>query len=600
MPAMRIRFLSLALTGLLGLPTLGLVGCSSDPESQELGMSPEPGKDDGAGVLGLAVNGDYADTQVWKVTNQWEDRTTPAARAAGIAWPENSGLSWDEKFAQWVGSFEHIAGEGMYAGDTINITSPYDKSMPGPRLDCADLAIMLRVSFAAWYGLPFYMVAGSNPVVYFGHFGVRTAQGRWNQAPRFADYADNAKLTASQLAASWPHDAGLRSQHVSEDAVGFLDGGKGGMGAWLDEMHPNKRVGRLITFMQNYLGSMNMVDPNNTFNLVPEALRTGDTLLFRRGTRGTGHTMVVVSTVKNPDGTIEAQDVYGNEPPAQPFFDSTQSTKGNFTDDEGGGPSMNSDGEVYVKLGGGLKRWRVAKVKGDRYINTWMNGDEASWVDSSDYARLSARPKQFDKLLGEAPYEKKLAGLLEQIDDKRNHLRQFPASCAARERREALFADLTYLMYDHAQWSTAQVEAKYRVLEDYIYPALDYSKSKTCCWNSSTTAMADIIVAYNKEQQKNQCVAPTPFVRNAGVYQPFADYAQRIGRGAEWRAWSKDEDCTATSDSDTLLENKHPETSYCDLASIDPPPPPQLDGGAPGNAGTGGEPGGDVDGGVQP
>ena len=300
--------------------------------------------------------------------------------------------------------------------------------------------------------------------------------------------------------------------------------------------------------------------------------------MYRRATRGTGHTMVIVSATKNADGTIEAQDVYGNEPPAQPSYDSTQATKSNFTSDEGGGPSMNSDGEIYSHIGGGLKRWRVAKVKGDRWINTWMNGDEASWIDNTDYARVSARPQQFDKILGEAPFPQKLQGLLDQIEDKRNHLRRFPASCSARERRELLFSDLVSLMGDHDNWSIEQTEAKYRNIEDYIYPALDYEKSKTCCWNSSTQAMAEIIVAYNKDQQKDQCVAPTQFVRAAGAYSPFAAYAQKIGRGADWKTWSADEECVATSDTDKLLEDKQPSSQFCTLASVQPPIP-IVDGG---------------------
>ena len=45
------------------------------------------------------------------------------------------------------------------------------------------------------------------------------------------------------------------------------------MGAFLDEIHLNKRAARLIMFTQAYLGSHNMVDSRNTYNLVPEAVR---------------------------------------------------------------------------------------------------------------------------------------------------------------------------------------------------------------------------------------------------------------------------------------------------------------------------------------
>ena len=32
-----------------------------------------------------------------------------------------------------------------------------------------------------------------------------------------------------------------------------------------------------------------------------------------------------------------------------------------------------------------LKRFRVAKVRNGKWFNTWMNADEASWVNDTDY-----------------------------------------------------------------------------------------------------------------------------------------------------------------------------------------------------------------------
>ena len=40
--------------------------------------------------------------------------------------------------------------------------------------------------FAAWYELPFFMEAySSGKTVYFGHNGIRTKDGRWNNMPNF-------------------------------------------------------------------------------------------------------------------------------------------------------------------------------------------------------------------------------------------------------------------------------------------------------------------------------------------------------------------------------------------------------------------------------
>ena len=101
--------------GLLGL-TAALFGCSdsaSDKNSDDYynasgnfctnpdTCQPEGpvGKADNAGVPGdqHAVRR-HRDTQVWTVKNKWEDRNTTEAKKAGIAWPANSGLNWDEKY----------------------------------------------------------------------------------------------------------------------------------------------------------------------------------------------------------------------------------------------------------------------------------------------------------------------------------------------------------------------------------------------------------------------------------------------------------------------------------------------------------------------
>src|SRR5215510_9424114 len=96
---------------------IGLAGCASgdavDPD-EEWGMSgplsptPPPGKEDSELRRSLPVATDTARTQVWTARNQWEDTDTAAARAAGLAWPANSGLTWDAKFSLWVASLAWI------------------------------------------------------------------------------------------------------------------------------------------------------------------------------------------------------------------------------------------------------------------------------------------------------------------------------------------------------------------------------------------------------------------------------------------------------------------------------------------------------------
>jgi hypothetical protein len=73
------------------------------------------------------------------VTNQWEDTDTPDAQQAGIAWGANSGLDWDQKYAAWVGSFQQVPSFDSWF-QTVTISTPFGKGVPGPKLDCADLA----------------------------------------------------------------------------------------------------------------------------------------------------------------------------------------------------------------------------------------------------------------------------------------------------------------------------------------------------------------------------------------------------------------------------------------------------------------------------
>jgi len=79
------------------------------------------------------------------------------------------------------------------------------------------------------------------------------------------------------------------------------------------------------------------------------------------------------------------------------------------------------------------------------------------------------------------------AALIAIIEDNRNHLRQYPASCSARIRREETFDKLYALNEERFGMSRAQTDQQYRTLDDYALAELEYEKSKTCCWNSTTS-----------------------------------------------------------------------------------------------------------------
>lgn len=550
------------------------VGCTTTDDwgiDGSLDPVPLPGKDDGQFHAGLRADVDSSRTDVWKVVNQWDDTTTPAARAAGMAWPADSGLTWDEKFSRWVASLEWTPSLDGFS-TTIKLSTPWGKTLPAPQLECAETSHFLRITFAAWYGLPLQLEAqdAHGQRVYFGHFGARTQSGRYAGTPEFAiQYRDD---TATDWHAQWPHDAALRAHKLAglEDSQPEIADGAV-FGAYLDELHLNKRAGYFTLLVLDYFGSVNLADTSYTYNLQPEAVRPGDFLLERWQKVGIGHTLVIKDVTPTGNANLDVTLISGSMPRRQGVKASGDRAKEYFTGDYTGGPGTASDGTPYAKLGGGLKRWRVARVRNGYWTNTWMPGDEAHWIDSTNLAAIAARPARFKDLLGQIPLDQQKTELLAQIGDARHHLSQYPASCSAREQREQAFRQLYDVEAQLAQKSRAQVDAEQRKLEDYVFAQLDYAHSKTCCWDSSTSAMYDVVMAKAAADKAAAdammvCTAPTVFAAQPGTdYQLWADYATSLGRRADWKPYTDDEGCAAhgiTSDATAPLDV----TAFCSLA----------------------------------
>jgi hypothetical protein len=319
----------------------------------------------------------------------------------------------------------------------------------------------------------------------------------------------------------------------------------------------------------NYLGSINLADSANTYNIVPEAVRAGDTLIERWQASGIGHTLVVKEVIPLGEGNLDVVTISGSMPRRQGKRESGVASKSYFTSEYTGGEGSNGDGAPYARLGGGIKRWRVTKNVGGYWTNTWMSGDEAHWINSTDYPRIAARPARFEQLLGQVSPQQQKTELLAQIADARRHLSNYPASCSARERRERAFEDLYDIGERALGLTRAEIDADYREDADYFLAELEYADSKTCCWNSSTTAMYDVIADYAADEKadaeaRGVCEPLTVFMSHTDGYQRWATYAASTGRGAAWRAWTEDETCQqANVASDT--EADHQWTDRCDL-----------------------------------
>jgi len=534
------------------------------------------GKEDGPGRAGPKASWDTGQSRVWEVEHGWGD-VTPEV---GLAWDADSGLDWNEKFAAWLESLQVIDADVGW-GKTFEIINPQGKTLPGPVLECAEVAIFLRATFAAWYGLPFYLEAwDSGQALYLGHFGFLRGDGsRFGRSPsftsRYTDYTDEWRQGQS-----WPSDAKLRKRGLygGGDEMPFLEdvaGQPAKAGAYFDEFFLNKRVGHFMMLVLSWFGSVHLADGANMFHIKADAVRAGDVLLERWQRRGIGHTIPVMRVEDIGGGRLEIAVATGSMPRRQPKWEEGADVRHYFTIEETGGEGENGDGDRFAALGGGIRRWRVAVASGGRYRNTFLPEDEASWINSTDLDAIAARPERFRELMQELSGEEKRDLAIRQVADARRHLSDYPASCSARTRREKAFAELYEVMQSEFSKAPAAVDAEYRELADYVFAELVYDKSRTCCWNSSTHAMYELAMAYNNkllEEAKAQgrCEPPVVFMaRGAGAdsdgYDLFRGFAKSVGQGDAWVTWSRDESCPWESHGGDDTEAEHAWTAWCEL-----------------------------------
>jgi hypothetical protein len=498
----------------------------------------------------LPISVDQSATAVWKVKNFWGESDTPAAREAGLAWGADSGLDWDEKYALWVGSLKKIPAQNY--GETFELTTPFGKTLPAPSLECAEASLFLRATFASWYQLPFFVEArdGKGERVFLGHFGFRTAEGKYANSANFSNYSDFSDRAERWREQGWPEDSRLRARRLGgaqdDEQPALFEGAHAG--AYFDEIFLNKRTGYFMIYLLSYFGSVNLADSSNTFNIIPEATREGDTLLHRWKRQGIGHTMVVKRVEEIVEGRFEIELVSGSMPRRQPDWESASSSKYSLTAQKGGGHEVSFYDDVsYSRLGGGIKRWRTAQVMSGRWVNVVPAKDRDVYVSSTDYTAIGERVQRFEEVLTELSPELKREVILERLHSARQHLQRYPASCAARTRREEAFTELYNLEEEHFGVSREEIDERYRRLEDYVLAELTYDQSKTCCWNSTTSDMFEIIMAYAQKEtysdDEGMCAAPTVFKSYEDGYERWSSFAEELGLGELWVEWSEDEAC---------------------------------------------------------
>lgn len=572
-----MRFLRL-LAPVLSL-ALFAAGCAQDDEVIDFdlplgqtGLAMNTAGEAPAGLQASAVNG--VDTEVWAVTRDWGDVDSEA----GMAWGAGSGLNWEQKYSAWVQSMEETATSSG-SRSTFIVTTPYGKSLAVPYLECAELAMTMRVLFASWYGLPFYMQANdaSGTTIYAGHFGFRTDAGRYKNSARYKNnYNDYSHLSAEDVAGTWPTDSKLRGRSIygGQDDNDFLaEGAKSGH--YFDELLLNKRVGYFLLNLLPFFGSINIADPVNAWDPKAESLRGGDVLLKRWKRTGIGHVMLVKSVDERANGKLTATLASGSMPRRQAVWESPAASKMLFTHDATGSANTSYDGERYVELGGGLKRWPSPALIGGRWTNRVLPSEMADFIHRSDEDAIAERPVIFETLLVTPSPEVLRDELLAIIESKRAWLRDNPSSCSARSAREDAFEELYELMEDKFGMNALTVDIQYRELEDYVFAELVYEESRTCCWNSSTRAMYDTAIDLAVESTSGQvCSEPLTFMMRDGAYDDFSSHADTLG--LPFVDWSADESCPQAETVTTDTETEHAwQASWCELELLrdtDPQP----------------------------
>jgi len=524
--------------------TVALLGCNGEEKFEASNQTDTSGP----------VVRSGAAWEVWPADNAWSDKDTPAAKKAGVAWGEDSGLTWEEKYDAWVATMETMPSDSGW-GTTVSLKTPFgDKKLPAPTLECAEVAMFLRVTFASWYHLPFYLRgwdAETKQAVFAGHFGFVDAAGNgMGKFPRFKEkYKDYEKTW--KVGDAWPSDSVLRSRRLADDdTVSFLTGPDGeelGAGAYFDEIFLNKRTGHFMRLVLLYFGSVNLADGSNMFHIQPEATQAGDVLLERWQKKGIGHTIPVVRVTSPIEGKLAIEVISGSMPRRQPRYEDAMSARRYFTMDNTGGTGAASDGTPYAKLGGGIRRWRTAQKSGGKWVNSVTAADQAIYITDSDVEAISARPAHFDEILLSGSPEEQEAALVAAIQNARHHLSEHPASCSARENREKAFTSLYALAADLGTTKEA-LDEKHRLIDDYVFGALVYEQSKTCCWNSTTAGMAEIVLDYARAEKEAAdaegiCKEPTVFRSQTDGYELWRAHAVKLGREADWLAWSEDEPC---------------------------------------------------------
>ena len=415
--------------------------------------------------------------------------------------------------------------------------------------------MFLRITFAAWYELPLQLEAHRRAAS--ASTSVTTACARrpvgTPNSPEFAiAYKDYTSMTTPTGDAPGPRTRRSRKRKLwgGEDEQPELGAGAV-FGAYLDEIHLNKRAGYFTVIALNYLGSANLADTANTYNLVPEAVRAGDMLIERwqqqrhrpHARRQGGHAARRRQPRRHDDLAARCRAARACKQ-SRPVVEELLHER------------------VHRRRGRQLRRRRATRSSaaassagastknvGGYWTNTWMAGRRgAAGSTRTDYAahrgaaralRGAARPGL--AAAAEAPSCSRRSPIA------RHHLAQYPASCSrARAPRARVRASCTTIAGElgttqaRSTRSTATARGlrarRARVHEEQDV-LLELARRRDVRHRHEETP-----------PRQRPMRARLRAARRVQVAQPTATsagrtYAASLGRAAEWKAWSEDEAC---------------------------------------------------------
>jgi hypothetical protein len=558
------------------------------------------------------IEWDHLNGSAWQVKNQWTDRSTESAMKAGLAWMANSGLSWEEKYREWLRrlpiNIDQVIQNSTQRDplESFELVNPQGKRVKIPALYPSQLILLLRASFASFYHLPFVLIAQRNQsltdqqanateeevlkhsLVYFGHFGLKGLYGNIEDSANFSAFFDHsAEYEKTEI---WKQDLMLRQQAfaLGDDVFSMLatdfnrlqedenikkipNGQVVKIGEFLDDFFCNKRTAHWMLYLLRYFSIEHIQDDYHSVQIDGQNLTQGDILLIKSD-RLYGY------WIKQADRFQEQLDLRlaVSSRQGEAILSSNDSKHLvnidlNYLGLQQTIESQNDYNPFNFNpywlptflYAGGFKRMTFPTVHQGYWLNSIQDEEMDFSLSSQNIVQLKERTNQLNQLTQEnnqVVQSTPLEQLLNQIRDIRQKIRKEPSRCELRTQREVLFESLYELLFDYG-YSRERVDEEFRLFEDFVFQMLE-NNSKTCCWHyealaDQTETWGDSILKIAKSmmdhgEEISYCYDVPKFMTEDGHYAIWEAKAEELN--LFWPDWDSSAACVYANHIDTIKE----------------------------------------------